>query len=139
MAGRGFAPKQQGRRNHHTPQRGDWVDLRPEFPRVLPDLPSGEWSDRTEHAWEAWALDPATSMYGPAEVQLTVDLAYVYESWVTEGTAALASELRQRQDGLGLSPKGKQDRRWRVSEAEVIEVKSSAAQGRRLRAVDPAS
>ena len=53
-------------------------------------------------------------MYGPAEVQLAIDMAYIYEQWVREPTAALAAELRQRQDVLGLSPKGKQDRRWRV-------------------------
>ena len=89
-------------------------------------------------AWEAWRSDPATGMYGPAEVQLIVDLAYIYELWVMEPTAALAAELRQRQDGLGLSPKGKQDRRWRVvAEVEAQEAAATRVvpSARRLRAV----
>src|SRR4051812_2696125 len=108
MAGRGRAPKAPAeRRNHHAPLRGDWIELPPLKGSVLPALPkSGEWSNRTQAAWKAWRSDPATGMYGPAEVQLAVDLAYVYEQWVLDGTAALAAELRQRQDGLGLSPKG---------------------------------
>jgi hypothetical protein len=132
VAGRGPAPKAfEQRRNHHEPVRGEWTPLAPLERSVLPALPREKWSARTKRAWEAWRKDPATGMYGPAEVQLAVDLAYVYEQWVGEPTAALAAEIRQRQDGLGLSPKGKQDRRWRVSavvveperEAEVTELR----------------
>jgi hypothetical protein len=123
MAGRGPAPKALGeRRNHHEPLRGEWVEVAPHAKSALPALPKDSWSPRTKRAWEAWRKDPVTSLYGPAEVQLAVDLAYVYEQWVLEPTASLAGELRQRQDGLGLSPKGKQDRRWRVAtEARVDE------------------
>lgn len=124
MAGRGPAPKPKDqRRNRVPPARSEWVELKPLVKPVLPALPkraaaSGPWSARTKGAWAAWRQDPATGMYGPAEVQLALDLAYVYEQWVCDGTAALAAELRQRQDVLGLSPKGKQDRRWRVPREE---------------------
>jgi hypothetical protein len=140
MAGRGPAPKHQSqRRRTNEPVRGEWVDLPLLERSVLPDLPAGEWSERTVSAWAAWRCDPATVMYGPAEIQLCVDLAYVYEQWVQDGTAALAAELRQRQDGLGLSPKGKQDRHWRVTPVEGAEApKRKLAEVRRLRAVDPA-
>jgi hypothetical protein len=122
VAGRGPAPKSfEQRRNHHEPQRGEWTPLPPLTKAVLPALPRDTWSERTKRAWEAWRKDPATGMYGPAEVQLAIDLAYVYEQWVGEATASLAAEIRQRQDGLGLSPKGKQDRRWRVSAAAAAE------------------
>lgn len=137
MAGRGRAPKDASqRRNHHEPQRGEWVDLPPLTKKgVLPDLPKGTWSTRTESAWEAWRADPATGMYGPAEVQLIVDLAYIYELWVMEPTAALAAELRQRQDGLGLSPKGKQDRRWRVVAKAPVNTEPEKPEIRRLKVV----
>jgi hypothetical protein len=137
MAGRGPAPKAlESRRNHHEPLRGEWTSLYPLRKAVLPVLPRDEWSPRTRAAWAAWRRDPATTMYGPAEVQLAVDLAYVYEQWVQDGTAALAGEIRQRQDGLGLSPKGKQDRRWRIT--LVADEKASAVEAadiRPLRAV----
>lgn len=127
MAGRGPAPKAfEQRRNHHEPLRGEWTLLAPLGRPVLPVLPREEWSVRTKRAWEAWRKDPATGMYGPAEVQLAVDLAYVYEQWVREPSASLAAEIRQRQDGLGLSPKGKQDRRWMVSREAVAPDKEAA-------------
>jgi hypothetical protein len=138
MAGRGPAPKAlDQRRNHHEPLRGEWTSLHPLKKAVLPCLPRDEWSSRTRAAWAAWRRDPATVMYGPAEVQLAVDLAYVYEQWVQDPTAALAAEIRQRQDGLGLSPKGKQDRRWRVTAAaEERESPAEVADIRPLRAVE---
>jgi hypothetical protein len=137
MAGRGPAPKAiESRRNHHEPLRGEWTSLHPLAKAVLPPLPRDVWSARTKAAWAAWRRDPATTMYGPAEMQLAVDLAYVYEQWVRDPTAALAAEIRQRQDGLGLSPKGKQDRRWRVTTApEVEESGAEVAELRPLRSV----
>lgn len=112
----GPAPKDPTlRRRRNLPARGDWIDLEPLDKLLLPALPEGEWSDRTRTAWRAWRNDPATAMYGPADTQAVIDLAYIYEQWVNDGTAALAAEIRQRQDALGLSPKGKQDRRWRLA------------------------
>lgn len=72
-----------------------------------------------------------TALYGPSDVQLAIDLAYLYESWVLEPTAALAGEVRQRQDSLGLTPKGRQDRRWRYVAAEPAEQKTSGRRSSR--------
>ncbi len=144
MAGQGRAPKPpETRRNHHAPRAGEWVDMPPLTAAVLPPLPNGEWSERTQAAWEAWRADGATAMYGSADIQLAIDLAYLYEAWVLEPTAALAGEIRQRQDSLGLTPKGRQDRRWRHAPAEAepdakpkVAKRPAAARGH-LRAVDP--
>jgi hypothetical protein len=144
MAGQGRAPKPpEQRRNHHAPRAGEWVDMPPLTEPVLPPLPSGSWSARTEAAWAAWAADTATGMYGSADIQLAIDLAYIYEAWVLEPTAALAGEIRQRQDSLGLSPKGRQDRRWRLAATETESTAPSSPPAPRrtarnhLRAVDP--
>jgi hypothetical protein len=116
MAGRGPAPKAfEQRRNHHEPLRGEWITVAAGSKSALSALPKDSWSPRTKRAWKAWSSDPVTSLYGPAEAQLALDLAYIYEQWVQDPSSSLAGEIRQRQDGLGLSPKGKQDRRWRVS------------------------
>jgi len=51
-------------------------------------------------------------------------LAYLWQK-VEDGNLRLASEVRLRMDGLGLSPKGKRDLRLRVideSPAVVLEV-----------------
>lgn len=137
MAGRGPAPKSfEQRRNHHEPQRGEWVSVAAGAKSKLPALPKGDWSARAKSAWDAWRKDPITSLYGPADVQLAVDLAYLYEQWVEVGGSKLAGEIRQRQDGLGLSPKGKQDRRWMVVRAaEDLEREAEVTELRPLRSV----
>ena len=143
MAGRGRAPKlKDQRRNASAPQRGEWVTLPALEVAVLPELPErtpveGPWSERTKRAWAAWSLDPATGMYGPAELQSAIDLAYVYEQWVREAHTSQASEIRQRLDVLGLSPKGKQDRRWLMPAVEEVAAaqKPRLAEVRKLRAV----
>lgn len=130
MAGHGPAPKQPDqRRNRHEPQRGEWVELAALAERVLPELPAPPdlivrvqgksprrvkrpWSSRTLAAWEAWARDPVTGVYGPAEIAAVVELAFVMEEYV-RGLGS-PNEVRLRMDGLGLSPKGKRDLRYRV-------------------------
>lgn len=135
MAGRGPAPK-ANRQRRGEPLRGEWVDLPPLERTVLPALPAGDWSQRTRDAWAAWSKDPVTAQYSDADIQASIDLAYVYEQWVKEPTIAIAAEIRQRQDRLGLNPKGKRDLRWRVKEpAEVVEMPAPKQQ-RRLRAVE---
>lgn len=138
MAGRGPAPKAlEQRRNHHDPLRGEWIDVPPLDGPVLPALPDEQWSARTLRAWESWSADPVTALYGASEIQLAVDLAYVYEEWAGKGGSNIAGEIRQRLDGLGLSPKGKQERRWRVvgamgpeePEGEVAELRPLRAVG----------
>jgi len=135
MAGRGVAPKLPGeRRRYNQPARGDWVDLEPLEAPVLPVLPKGKWSARTRQAWQAWREDPVTALYGPADIQHALDLAHIHQAWVEAPTAALASEIRQRLDVLGLSPKGRQDRRWRVPEPRKVDGRE-VAEVRHIRAV----
>ena len=43
----------------------------------------------------------------------------------------VAREVRQRQDDLGLSVKGKQDRRWRVASDELEEARTEKKSGSR--------
>lgn len=137
MAGRGRAPKDVAdRRNHHAPQRGEWIELSALTKPALPSLPKGEWSERTKRAWKAWGEDPATGEYGASEVQSALDLAYVYEEWVSKGGSSIAAEIRQRLDGLGLTPKGKRDLRWRTpGEAAIVAAQGRPAEVRRLRVV----
>lgn len=134
MAGRGPAPKApELRRNRNPKVAGEWIDLPPLTAAVLPELPQDEWSERTLRAWRAWRRDPATTQYGDADIQLAIDLAYVYEDWVRRPSASTAGEIRQRQDSLGLSPKGRQDRRWRIAAGEVVELESKPSASERMR------
>ncbi len=150
MAGTGPAPKApEERRNRSAPQRGEWVDVRPFEPgeqRILPRLsalpepPKREvprngrlvkvrtkWSARTRQAWNAWRDDPVSREYTENDVQAAIDLVFVYEAWVREPTVALAAEIRQRQDRLGMNPKGKRDLRLRRAQSagELVQIRSN--------------
>jgi hypothetical protein len=141
-------PEQRRRRN--KPERGEWVELPAVNPkrRVLPALPKrrpseedprGKWHARTRAAWKAWRDDPATTQYGPAEVASAIELAWIHDTSVRENER-LASEVRAREDRLGLSSKGKRDLRWRaptetVAQEEPPDDGEQLAPVRRLRAV----
>lgn len=137
MAGRGPAPKPKAqRRNRHEPARGEWVDLPPLSVPVLPVLPGRadgeEWSSRTLAVWEAWRADPVSGQWSPADVSYALDAILLYEVMSPSG----ANEVRLRMDGLGLTPKGKRDLRWRVvAEPAEGERVAGGANVRRLRAV----
>jgi len=121
MPGRGPAPKDASqRRRTNTPTRGEWTEVRAPAKPVIPTLakaapaPSGGWPARSKAVWESWRQDPATTVWGPGDLAAAVELIYVHAGWVELGPASLAAEIRMRSEALGLSPKGKQDRRLRV-------------------------
>lgn len=114
MAGTGPAPKaQEERRNRNPPGRGEWVDLAPLERAVLPELPDGEWPPATREAWAAWRSDPVSSQYSAADIAYALDTIRLHAAM----TPSSASEVRLRMDALGLTPKGKRDLRWRITEA----------------------
>ena len=135
MAGIGPAPA-ESRRRANTPARGEWVDLAPLEAPVLPELPElagGEWSERARSTWAAWRADPVTAQYTSADISYALDAIMLYEAM----TPSSANEVRLRMDGLGLTPKGKRDLRWRIqSDAEAAKPKarrSAAASSREAR------
>ena len=121
MAGRGPAPKDPGaRRRRNEPARGEWVDLEPLTGPVLPKA-DPSWGGRTVALWNAWRDDPATGMYGPAEIAAAVELGWLTDEFTSGGAPDVKfqrvtpAELRQRMDGLGLTAKGKRELRWRTA------------------------
>jgi hypothetical protein len=122
--GRPLKPPEQ-RRNRHVPQRGEWVDLEPLERPVLPAY-DRRWQV-PQWMWAAWRADPVTSQYGPADVASIRYLAGVFEELPP------AQRLRLM-DGLGLTPKGKRDLRWRTP-AEVATIAKQPAKVTRLRVV----
>lgn len=123
MAGTGPAPKDASqRRRRNEPARGEWVDLEPLSTPVLPELPDGEWSPITVMTWAAWRCDPVTAQWSPSDVAYALDTIRLYEQM----TASSANEVRIRMDGLGLTPKGKRDLRWRIPPAaDVVPIESA--------------
>lgn len=142
MAGRGPAPKfRENRRRRNVPLHGEWVELRPlddpQVPVMPEPLDEAGWTARTARSWAAWWSDPAAQMWGAGDVDLVEHLCFMHEQWARKGTASLLSEIRQVREALGLTPKGKQDRRWRVAPpAEIVDLdeqRSEAEKKRELR------
>lgn len=150
MAGRGPAPKApEQRRRRNEPTAGEWITIPLDRRPKAPPMPArgkgrGQWSPRTRRAWKAWWADPVSSQWSDADRDLVEHLADVYEAWGRDPMPTAASEIRQLRDSLGLSPKGRQDRRWRLAApAEVVDLESERkARPRsraRLKVADPAA
>jgi hypothetical protein len=126
MAGKGPAPKDLGKRTRRgAPTRGEWEELLPLTKPILPTLPRDEdWKNRTVKLWKAWRKDPVTQTYGPSEIAMAVELAYLVNKAVTNtrGPITIWGEIRQWMDRLGLTPKGKQDLRYRIISEAGLEL-----------------
>lgn len=123
----GPAPKYpEDRSGTKVPERGEWVTLGPMPKPILPPLPKGDWSVRTRKAWKAWRSDWTTQAYGPAEIAMAVELAYLFEAMVTDTDYKSAAEVRQWLDRLGLTLKGKRDLRLRTATVETTPATDTA-------------
>jgi hypothetical protein len=87
------------------------VDLEPLEKAVLP-VADRSWPAHVRVLWKAWREDPVTSQYSSSEVAAVRELARLYDELAP-------NEQRLRMDGLGLTPKGKRDLRWRVLSRRV--------------------
>jgi hypothetical protein len=128
MAGRGPAPKDPGhRRRYNQPARSEWVDLEPLTKPVLDPAKRG-WPAHVKALWAAWRWDPVTAQYSVADIAAVTELARRYDDLAP-------NEQRLRMDGLGLTPKGKRDLRWRTPAEVATIAKQQPAEVRKLRAV----
>ena len=113
------------RRRRNVPAGGEWVDLHPLDEPVLQPLPrreKGAWSARARETWETWRGDPATAQWTAADTHYALATLRLIDLNELEPRTSLASEIRLRLDGLGLTPKGKRNLRWRIAEsAEVLQ------------------
>ena len=113
MAGRGPAPKSPGTRRGRRPlARGNWQTSasrglaawpHPAAPEGL--LPS------SVVAWNAWFGSWWAAHWGPWDVPGLCVVVHLYDA-VERGDLARASEYRMWADTYGITPKGRQDRRW---------------------------
>jgi hypothetical protein len=122
MAGRGPVPKPTTqRRTRHKPQRGEWQAT----PGIgwqhgpIPEPPDGL-LPASEAAWQAWMASWWAANWYPGDLPFLWLVIKLFDA-VEQGWAgaALRTELRQLMDNAGISPKGRQDRRWQPPKADV--------------------
>ena len=97
-----------------APVRGDWLvlDREPGDPPELPDAPRGGWSPQAEREWVAWWASPASVMWDESDRAVLERLLLAVHDWWVNRTPAGLSAIRVQQEALGLTAKGRQDRRW---------------------------
>lgn len=138
MGGRGFAPKPvETRRNRAKPQRGEWrpgVGLGWQH-GPIPPAPQGLTED-SQAAWAAWMGSWVASHWTPADLPGLSITVRLFDQ-VERGKFQRCSELRLWLNGFGLTPQGKQDRRWAppVDEPEIAASPQAATKYAHLRAV----
>ena len=113
MAGRGGVPKDATtRRRRNVPARGEWQstqgigwmgERRPEPPDGL--MPA------SQAAWDVWMTSWIAAHWTPADLPGLRQLIRLYDQ-VERGQYVRIGELRLWSDTFGLTPKGRQDRRW---------------------------
>lgn len=139
MAGRGAPPKLPSQRHGaHKPLRGEWQSS----PGVgwqhgpIPDPPA-DLQPPTLAAWDVWFKSWPASHWTPADLPGLRTVAQLLDA-VVRGNLTRTTELRVWMDGLGLSPKGQQDRRWLPPTAGPVDLAPAIDVYRRLRAAAPA-
>lgn len=119
MAGRGPAPKDPTKRRRlNTPAAGEWTQLPEEgYQGEIPSLAGLGLSKATQEWWEHIWRTPMATQWTDGDVPALVELAVLRER-LLDGKVSVASEVRLRSEEFGLTPKGRQDRRWRISSEE---------------------
>ncbi len=139
----------------NVPTRGDWVTLpAAKFTGVQPELKGldleGPLGANAKKAWEWWWGSPMAHQWTEAEWPMLKRMLLLTElinrstrRSITAGLAPLLSELRQLEDRLGISEKGRRDLRWLLpdpngeEEPKVRRRKASSSEMRkRLTVVD---
>ena len=130
MAGQGRTPKAQAARiNHHAPQRGEWSTLDSVGWQhgETPPPPDGLKQASLE-AWSTWMGSWIAAHWCPEDLAGLRHLIRLYDQ-VERGEFPRMTEVRLLMDTFGLTPKGRQDRRWappksgEVSTATVRQVR----------------
>lgn len=69
---------------------------------------------KTAKEWwdEVWQF-PVATMWTDQDIPGLLELA-VLRDRLMDGKVSVAAEVRQRSEAFGLTPKGRQDRRWRL-------------------------
>lgn len=140
----GPAPKSKDeRRRRNKPQSGEWVTLPRTHDREAPGLPKVQgvrWLKSTKDWWATIWRSPMASQWQESDVFGLVELAVMRQAFF-EGDLRLADKITAKSDKFGLTPKGRKDLRWIVTEedAESAGAKPALASVRSIRPVDPSA
>lgn len=128
MAHAGQSPK-LNRQRKQAPARGDWKQLEALLRPLIPDLDEipvpdicGEagWPYTSKMYWSSWRKSPVTALWTEDDVALAIDTITAHAEAASGGRGAPPSEIRLRMESLGLTPKGRTDRRLLLPEEKPL-------------------
>lgn len=107
MAGPGRAPKTVlSRPNDQARREAASVKVASDGTLLGPDLPAGNWPDRTKEWWDGLRRSPMARAWIAADWDTLLDTALLHaEMW--SGNLAVASELRLRMSQFGTNPESR--------------------------------
>ena len=142
MPGKGFQPKPPDqRRTRHKPQLGEVRNAPAASWRFgpIPAPPEGLCKS-TDDAWRRWFSSWFAAFWGPEDLPGLRIVAQLHHA-VSTGDARLAGELRQWQNGYGITPAGRLSLRWappKIAEPETpAQTDDPTSPYRHLRSLPP--
>lgn len=128
--------------NRAKKQGGDWIVLPKEgFKGKIPSVEGFGLSAQSKKWWNQIWRSPQATQWTEEDVPALIELAILRER-LLDGKVSVAAEVRLRSDLFGLTPAGRQARRWVITDedkvragiADEVELQRNR---RRLKAVDP--
>lgn len=133
---RGPAPKPpEQRRRRNTPAGGEWdaIEAVGWQHGALPEPPDGL-REATLEAWRIWMGSWVAAHWAAEDLPGLRQMIRLYDQ-VERGEFQRANELRIQMDTFGLTPKGRQDRRWAPPAEEKGAASVRQIKARKLKAV----
>jgi len=135
----GPAPKlPEQRRTRHKPRDGEWTPAPAEGWQhgKVPAPPTGI-SREARAAWKDWFASWVASFWRPDDVHALRATILLYDAMLDRPSSSTATALGQYLDRFGLTPAGRQKRRWLPPEEDhkPQETTTPSSDYRRLRVV----
>lgn len=126
MAGRGPAPKPNGRRARRNVDTSPTTILRFEEAEQ-PDLPEGfPWPEETIRWWQMWRDSPQSEHFGSTDWSFLLDTAILHANLWGNGDTTVLPELRIRVAKFGATPEDRARLRMQFAEADEADAKRPA-------------
>lgn len=114
------------RRRRNRPVSGEWVVLPKEHDREVPELPKiagHRWKKSTRDWWIGIWKSPMGSQWQDADIEGLAQLAFFKQLHDAtdrlDEKLKLADRMEKRMNLYGLTPKGRRDLRWVVTEEDA--------------------
>ena len=115
---KGVPPKPRHQRRNRNPLRaGDWILLPEGRKGPAPSCAGYGLNSASQSWWRSIWRSPMATQWTDGDVPALLELAILRER-LLDGKLSVASEVRLRTNEFGLSPAGRQSRRWMITEKD---------------------